>query len=125
MDHPPPRHRGQPGPLVGLGVGALVGVVAVWIAQLWLAPIAESTRRNAARTITGTVLGVELLALGALTVFTSAGLAVPAPVGGGAYTGSRILVWTGLGLAATGVVVWCALSSWRRGPHVQASSPPA
>jgi hypothetical protein len=78
--------------------------------------VPESTRRNAARAITGTVAGVELVTLGALAVFASGGLAVPASVGGGAYLGSRILVWTGLGLGLTGVLVWCVLSRWRRGP---------
>jgi hypothetical protein len=76
----------------------------------------ESTRRNAARTIAGTVAGIELVALGALTLFASSGLAVPDQVGGGAYVASRILVWTGLGLAVAGIAVWCALSRWRRVP---------
>lgn len=85
----------------------------------------ESTRRNAVRTITGAVVGTELITLGALTLLTSAGLAVPAPLGGAAYLGSRILVWTGLGLAATGIVVWLAMSAWRRGRLVPATPPPA
>jgi hypothetical protein len=85
----------------------------------------ESTRRNAARTITGTVVGVELVALGALTLFASSGLAVPGPVGGAAYLASRILVWTGLGLAVAGIAVWCALSRWRRVPLGPDTAAPA
>jgi hypothetical protein len=109
-------------PLAVVAAGALV-VGALLIRRVMGLPqsgLPESTRRNAARTITGTVVGVELLALGALTLFTSSGLAVPGPVGGDAYVGSRILVWTGLGLAALGIVVWCVLSRWRRGSDVQA-----
>jgi len=107
-------------PLAVVAAGALV-VGALLIRRVMGLPqsgLPESTRRNAARTITGTVVGVELLALGALTLFTSSGLAVPGPVGGEAYIGSRILVWTGLGLAALGIVVWCVLSRWRSGVQV-------
>lgn len=110
-------------PLAVAAVGALVlgtllirRVLRLPAATLDQPGLVESTRRNAARTIAGTVLGVELLALGALSVFASAGVAVPEPVGGGAYLASRILVWTGVGLAAAGIFVWCALSGWRRGP---------
>lgn len=85
----------------------------------------ESSLRNTVRTITGTVVGIELVALGALSIGTSSGLAVPAQIGGVAYLGSRILVWTGLGLAAAGIVVWCALSTWRRGPRVPDTVPEA
>ncbi|HEY1573877.1 MAG TPA: hypothetical protein VGG05_21215 [Pseudonocardiaceae bacterium] len=75
----------------------------------------ESGRRATVRTITATVVGIELLALGALTLFASSGLAVPEEVGGAAYVVSRVLVWTGLGLAAAGIVLWWALSARRRG----------
>jgi len=122
-------------PLAVVAGGALI-VGALLIRRVTGLPTAgpdqsgslESTRRNAARTITGTVVGVELLALGALTLFASSGLAVPAPVGGGAYLASRILVWTGLGLAVAGVVVWCVLSRWRPtplAPNAAADLPPA
>jgi hypothetical protein len=122
-------------PLVVVAGGALV-IGALLIHRVLRLPAAtpdrsgllDSTRRNAARTITGTVAGVELLALGALTVFASGGLAVPDTVGGAAYLASRILVWTGLGLAVTGLLVWCALSGWRRGPlgtDTAAGLPPA
>jgi hypothetical protein len=74
----------------------------------------ESGRRAAARTITGAVVGIELLALGALTVFTSGGVAVPAQVGGAAYTASRVLIWTGLAVALAGIVLWWTLSARRR-----------
>ena len=121
-------------PLAVVAGGALI-VGALLIRRVTGLPTAgpdqsgqlESTRRNAARTITGTVVGVELLALGALTLFVSSGLAVPAPVGGGAYLASRILVWTGLGLAVAGIVVWCVLSRWRPTPLAPdaAGLPPA
>lgn len=78
--------------------------------------LVESARRNAARTITGTVAGVELLALGAQTLFASGGLGVPDVIDDTDYTISRVLVWSGLGLVLAGIVVWCALSWWRRGP---------
>lgn len=114
-------------PLAVVAGGALV-VGALLIRRVMGLPdqpdLLESTRRNAARTITGTVVGVELLALGALTLFASSGLAVPGPVGGNAYLGSRILVWTGVGLATTGILVWCVLSRWRRAP-VGPGVPPA
>jgi hypothetical protein len=110
-------------PLAVVAGGALIGG-ALLIRRVTGLPAAtpdqsgllESTRRNAARTIAGTVVGIELVALGALTLFASSGLAVPDQVGGGAYVASRILVWTGLGLAVAGIAVWCALSRWRRVP---------
>jgi hypothetical protein len=110
-------------PLAVVAAGALV-VGALLIRRVTGLPAAtsdqsgllESTRRNAARTISGTVVGIELVALGALTLFASSGVAVPGPVGGGAYLASRILVWTGMGIAVAGIAVWCALSRWRRAP---------
>ncbi|HEX3789290.1 MAG TPA: hypothetical protein VHW44_15610 [Pseudonocardiaceae bacterium] len=107
-------------PLAVVAGGALVVGALLIRRALWLpagsAGLAETGRRNAARAIAGTVLGVELVALGAQALFASSGLAVPAEVGGTAYLWSRVLVWTGIGLAVTGVVVWCVLSRWRRGP---------
>jgi hypothetical protein len=110
-------------PLAVVAGGALIGgallirrVTGLPAATADQSGVAESTRRNAARTITGTVVGIELVALGALTLFASSGVAVPGQVGGGAYLASRILVWTGLGLAVAGIAVWCALSRWRRVP---------
>jgi hypothetical protein len=76
----------------------------------------ERGRRNSARAVAGAVVGIELLALAALAILTSDGLAVPAPVGGDAYLGSRILVWSGLSLATAAVMVLCAMGWWRRGP---------
>lgn len=122
-------------PLAVVACGALV-VGALLIRRLLRLPdatadqpgIAESTRRNAARTITGTVVGVELLTLGALTLLSSSGVDVPDQIGGAAYTASRILIWSGIGLIAAGIVIWCALAGWRRGPlepDVPVSSPPA
>lgn len=106
-------------PLGVVAVGAVV-VGALLVRRVLRLPAdqsdpGESGRRTTVRTITGTVVGIELLALGALTVFASAGLAVPEPVGGAAYLGSRILIWTGIVLALTGIVLWWALSSRRRG----------
>lgn len=119
-------------PLAVVAGGALV-VGALLIQRALRLPAAiddqpgliESTRRNAARTITGTVVGVELVALGAQILFASGGVGVPDVVGGPAYTISRILVWSGVGLALAGIVIWSALSWWRRGPvdpTVQVSS---
>lgn len=105
-------------PLGVVAAGALV-VGALLVQRVLRLPAdqldpGESSRWTAVHTITGTVVGVELLALGALTVFASAGLAVPAQVGGAVYLGSRVLVWTGLALAVTGIVVWWAMSTRRR-----------
>jgi hypothetical protein len=44
-------------------------------------------------------------------------------VGGAAYLGSRILVWTGLAIAVAGVVVWWAMSTRRRGPIAAGTVP--
>lgn len=106
---------------LGLVAAAAPVVGALLIQRLLRLPadpsgLREPGRDNAIRTITAAVVGVELVALGALILAASAGLAVPAPVGGPAYVGSRIMVWTGLGLAVTGIVVWLTLSIRRRGP---------
>lgn len=106
-------------PLGLVAVGAVL--VGGRLIQRVLALPADVGRPGAVRTITGTVVGIELVALGALCIFVSSGLAVPAQIGGVAYLGSRILIWTGLGLAVAGIVLWCALSAWRRGP----TAPPA
>lgn len=116
-------------PLAVVAAGALLVGVLLIHRVLWLpadqSDQRESTRRNAVRTITGAVVGTELVTLGALTLFISAGLAVPAPLGGAAYLGSRILVWAGLGFAATGIVVWLTMSAGRRGRLVPATLPPS
>lgn len=77
----------------------------------------ESARHNAARAIAGVVVGVELLTLGTLAIAASDGLAVPGAASGYAYLGSRALIWTGLGLALTGITTWCVLGWWHRGRH--------
>jgi hypothetical protein len=117
-------------PLVVVAAGALVGGALLIRRMLRLpaASLGESARRNAARTIAGTVVGIELLALGAQLIFTSAGIAVPDVVGGTDSTISGIMIWSGLALVVAGIVVWCALARWRRGPAeptttVQVSSP--
>ncbi len=120
-------------PLAAVAAGALV-IGALLIRRAVELPattddqpgLVESTRRNAARTITGTVVGVELLALGAQALAASGGVDVPDVIGGTAYTISRVLVWSGVGLALAGIVVWCVLSWWRRGPvdpKIEASGP--
>ena len=76
----------------------------------------ERARRNAGRAIAGAVLGIELLAVGSLAILAGGGLAVPPGSDGGAYLGSRILDWAGLVTALAGLVVWCLLGWWRRGP---------
>lgn len=105
-------------PLVVVAAGALV-VGALLIRRMLRLPaagMAEPARRNAARTIAGTVTGVELLALGTQLIFTSDGVATPDVIGGPDYTISRILIWSGLALIVAGIIVWCVLSRWRRGP---------
>jgi hypothetical protein len=79
------------------------------------AGLPERARRNAGRAIAGAVLGIELLAVGSLAILASDGLAVPGSAGA-AYVGSRILVEAGLGAALAGLLVWCILGWWRRGP---------
>lgn len=106
---------------LGMVAGGALVVGALLIQRVLRLPadqssLPESSRHNAVRTITGAVAGIELVALGALTLFASAGVGVPVQVGGVAYLLSRILVWTGLGLAVTGIGVWLALSTWRRRP---------
>lgn len=105
-------------PLVVAAAGALVaGALLIRrVLRLPAVGLAESARRNAARTIAGTVVGVELLALGTQVLFTADGIAVPDVVGGLDYTISRWLIWSGLALVVAGIVVWCVLAWWRRGP---------
>lgn len=114
-------------PLAVVAAGALVAG-ALLIHRVLRLPagdsgVPESGRRNTVRTIAGVVAGVELVALGALLLFISDGVAVPAEVGGVAYLINRILIWTGLGLAVGGIIVWLTLSTWRREPPVADPSP--
>jgi hypothetical protein len=76
----------------------------------------ERARRNAGRAIAGAVLGIELLAVGALAILAGGGLDVPPSSDADIYLGSRILDWAGLGTALVGLLVWCLLGWWRRGP---------
>lgn len=73
----------------------------------------ERLRCRIGRAGAGAVIGIELLTLAALTIAASGGLAVPGVNGGAAYLGSRILVWTGLGLAAAAVLAWSVLGARR------------
>lgn len=116
-------------PLAMVAGGALI-VGALMIQHALRLPagqsaVPESSRRNTVRTITGAVAGVELVALGALALSTSAGVGVPVQVGGVDYLVSRILVWAGLGLAVTGIGIWFSLSTWRRHPSVAGNPPQA
>jgi len=74
---------------------------------------AGRNRANAARTIAGAVLGIELLALGAMALVASTDVAGPFAHAGAAYLGSRILIWSGLGLSVAGMLAWAMLSRWR------------
>lgn len=76
----------------------------------------ERARRNAGRAIAGAVLGIEFLAVGSLAILAGDGLDVPPGSDADAYLGSRILDWAGLGTALAGLLVWCLLGWWRRGP---------
>jgi hypothetical protein len=76
----------------------------------------ERARRNAGRAVAGAVLGIELLAVGSLAILASDGLAVPPGSDAAIYLGSRILIWAGLGAALVGLLIWCLLGWWRRGP---------
>jgi hypothetical protein len=54
----------------------------------------------------GVVAGVELVVLGALTLFGSNGPAGPEPIGGALHTWSRVLVRAGIVLVLAGFAVW-------------------
>lgn len=73
----------------------------------------ERLRCRIGRAGAGAVIGIELLTLAPLTIAASGGLAVPGVSGGAAYLGSRILVWTGLGLAVAAILAWSALGARR------------
>jgi hypothetical protein len=79
---------------------------------------AGRNRANVARTIAGAVLGIELLALGATAIVASTDVAGPFAHAGVAYLGSRILIWSGLGLSVAGMLAWAMLSRWRPIPAV-------
>jgi hypothetical protein len=74
---------------------------------------AGTNRANTARAIAGAVLGIELLALGAMAIVASSDVASPFAHAGVAYLSSRILIWSGLGLAVAGMLAWAMLSRWR------------
>ncbi len=85
----------------------------------------ESTaRESTARAIAGAVLGIEMLAAGAMCVAGSSGLAGSATAGTG-YMGAGVLVWFGLGLCLAGIVTWATLSWWRPGQAGEVSSRPS
>ena len=70
-------------------------------------------RANTARAIAGAVLGIELLALGAMAIVASTDVVSPFAHAGVAYLSSRVLAWSGLGLAVGGMLAWAMLSRWR------------
>ena len=74
----------------------------------------EHARRNSARAVIAAVLAIELFALAAQATLASNGVAVPEPAGGRLYLISRILVWCGISLAITAVLVWCVMGWWKR-----------
>lgn len=116
---------------VPLALGAVVVIVAGAVVVRRLAvlpPVSpdqstdEQARRNSVWSAVGAVLGVELLLLAATVISASEGLAVPGAGGGAAYQASRALVWSGLGLALTAVMVGCALGRWRRLPAAESAT---
>ncbi|WP_034262760.1 hypothetical protein [Actinospica robiniae] len=73
----------------------------------------ERLRCRIGRAGAGAMIGIELLALAALTIAASGGLAVPGVNGGAAYLASRIMLWTGLGLAVAAILAWSVLGARR------------
>jgi hypothetical protein len=84
---------------------------------------AATSRANAARAVTGAVLGIGLLSLsGELT----ASNALINPLAHGTlYLFSRILVGLSIGLSIAGLVAWSILSRWRSMPAEPADPAPA
>lgn len=107
-------------PLALIAVLALAGL-ALLMARVAALPQPVSqhetslgrSRANTARAIAGAVLGIELLALGGLAIVASRDVAGPFAHAGAGYLGSRILVWSGLGLALAGMLTWAVLGRWR------------
>jgi hypothetical protein len=73
-----------------------------------------SSRANAARAVTGAVLGIEMLSLAGVTWASST--LVDSLTHGKAYALGRIMVCLGVGLAIAGLIVWSILSRWRSVP---------
>jgi hypothetical protein len=76
----------------------------------------ELLRRQAGRAVTGAVLAIELLLLGAMLIAGSDGLAVPPSGASAAYLASRALIWAGLACIAGGITSWLGLSVRARNP---------
>jgi hypothetical protein len=110
-------------PLAAMGAVALIAWIALMnrIARL-PQPAGESsdsglvaaTRANAARAITGAVLGIGLLSLAGVITVTSS--AVDLSSHGAGYVIGRILIGLAQGLAVAGLVGWAILSRWRSVP---------
>lgn len=83
-----------------------------------------TSRANAARAVTGAVLGIELLSLASVI---TASRALINPVGDGtAYIAfGSVLAGLGIGLAIAGLVIWSILSRWRSAPVEPADPAPA
>lgn len=133
---PPPSAFGR-GQIAGLIVPFAVmaaGALAAWfplmgkVARLPQPVGNESgriatSRANAARAITGAVLGIELLSLASVI---SASRAFIDPVGEGtASIVVSVLIGLGVGLSIAGLVVWSILSRWRSVPVEPADPAPA
>lgn len=83
-----------------------------------------TSRANAARAITGAVLGIELLSLA--SVLTASRAFINSAGNDTAYnTFGTVLAGLGIGLAIAGLVVWSILSRWRSVPVEPADPTPA
>ncbi len=82
-----------------------------------------TSRANAARAVTGAVLGIGLLSLAGVVGASST--LFDAFTHGTAYIFGRIMVGLGIGLAVAGLVVWSILSRWRSVPVEPADPAPA
>lgn len=131
---PPPNYFGWmlalSVPLTVIAVVAVGGFVLL-MARLAALPQPEPAtkdgtdrdRANTARAIAGAVLGIELLALGGLAIVASTDAVGPFLTTNLAFVASRILIWSGLGLALTGMLAWAALGRWRNAPSAPAEPP--
>ncbi|HET7018907.1 MAG TPA: hypothetical protein VFI65_33625 [Streptosporangiaceae bacterium] len=83
---------------------------------------AATSRANAARAVTGAVLGIAIISLSGDISASSALINHP---DGALYIFGRILVLLGFGLSIAGIVAWSILSRWRSAPVEPADPAPA